>query len=124
MKAEAQPMANKQEAVGTIAIALAMYSVLLVAYALMAADRYLFPVLAVNVRQEFGFSLAGTGLLSTVFSLGLGLGGLPTGYALSRFSRRSVLLVGITSVVIEWRRRRRTADGRVDARQGRSGVIS
>ena len=36
----------------------------------------------------------------------------------------SVLLVGITSVAIEWRRRRRTADGRVDARQGRSGVIS
>jgi DHA1 family inner membrane transport protein len=95
MKPEAQPIANKREAVGTIAIALAMYSVLLVAYALMAADRYLFPVLAVNVRQEFGFSLAGTGLLSTVFSLGLGIGGLPTGYVLSRFSRKSVLLVGI-----------------------------
>ncbi len=95
MKAEAQPVANKQEAIGTTAIALAMFSVLLVAYALMAADRYLFPVLAVNVRREYGFSLAGTGLLSTIFSLGLGVGGLPTGYALSRFSRKSVLLVGI-----------------------------
>jgi len=36
----------------------------------------------------------------------------------------SVLGVGITSVAIEWRRRRRTADARVDARQGRSGAIS
>jgi DHA1 family inner membrane transport protein len=61
----------------------------------MAADRSLFPVLAVNVRGEFGFSLTGTGLLSTIFTLGLGIGGLPTGYALSRFSRKSVLLAGI-----------------------------
>jgi DHA1 family inner membrane transport protein len=95
MKAEAQPLANTQEVVGTTAIALAMFGVLLVSYALMAADRALFPLLAVNVRREFGFSLAGTGLLSTIFTLGLGLGGLPTGYALSRFSRRSVVLVGI-----------------------------
>jgi MFS family permease len=95
MRAEAQPVANKQGAGGTIAVALAMFSVLLVGYALMAADRELFPVLAVNVRREFGFSLVGTGLLSTIFTLGLGIGGLPTGYALSRFSRKSVVLVGI-----------------------------
>jgi len=36
----------------------------------------------------------------------------------------SVLLVGITSVAIEWRRRRRAAEGGVDARQGRGEVIS
>lgn len=34
----------------------------------------------------------------------------------------SVLLVGITSVVIEWRRRRRASEARVDAPQGRRGV--
>jgi len=72
-----------------------MYSVLLTAYALMAADRFLFPVLAPNVRQDFGFSLANTGLLSTIFTLGLGVGGLPTGYLLSRYSRKAVLLAGI-----------------------------
>jgi MFS family permease len=51
-----------------------MFGVLLVAYMLMAADRYLFPVLAPDVRREFGLSLADTGLLTTIFTLGLGLG--------------------------------------------------
>lgn len=76
-------------------IAIAMYCVLLVSYILMAADRYLFPVLASDVRKAFGFSLANTGLLSTIFTLGLGIGGLPTGYLLTRFSRKMVLLTGI-----------------------------
>ena len=72
-----------------------MYCVLLVAYSLMAADRYLFPFLSSDVRKEFGFSVPTIGLLSTIFTLGLGIGGLPTGYLLSRFSRKTVLLLGI-----------------------------
>jgi len=72
-----------------------MYCVLLVSYILMAADRYLFPVLAPDIRKAFGFSLANTGLLSTIFTLGLGIGGLPTGYLLARYSRKMVLLTGI-----------------------------
>jgi len=72
-----------------------MFCVLLVSYALMAADRYLFPILALDIRRDFGFSLANTGLLSTIFTLGLGLGGLPTAYLLARFSRKAVLLTGI-----------------------------
>jgi MFS transporter, DHA1 family, inner membrane transport protein len=75
--------------------ALTMFGVLLGAYMLMAADRYLFPVLAPDVRREFGFSLADTGLLTTIFTLGLGLGGLPTGFLLARFTRKSVLTLGI-----------------------------
>jgi DHA1 family inner membrane transport protein len=81
--------------IGRRAAAIAMYCVLLASYSLMAADRYLFPVLAPDVRREFGFSLANTGLLSTIFTLGLGIGGLPTGYLLSRFSRKMVLLTGV-----------------------------
>jgi DHA1 family inner membrane transport protein len=80
---------------GARGVAIAMYCVLLVSYILMAADRYLFPVLAPDVRKAFGFSLANTGLLSTIFTLGLGLGGLPTGYLLARYSRKMVLLTGI-----------------------------
>ncbi len=76
-------------------IAIAMYCVLLVSYVLMAADRYLFPVLAPDIRKAFSFSLPDTGLLSTIFTLGLGLGGLPTGYLLTRYSRKIVLLAGI-----------------------------
>lgn len=75
--------------------AIAMYCVLLVAYSLMAADRYLFPFLNSDVRKEFGFSVPTIGLLSTIFTLGLGIGGLPTGYLLSRYSRKTVLLLGI-----------------------------
>lgn len=80
---------------GARGIAIAMYCVLLASYTLMAADRYLFPVLAPDVRKAFGFSLANTGLLSTIFTLGLGIGGLPTGYLLARYSRKIVLLTGI-----------------------------
>jgi MFS transporter, DHA1 family, inner membrane transport protein len=72
-----------------------MYCVLLVSYILMAADRYLFPVLAPDIRKAFGFSLANTGLLSTIFTLGLGIGGLPTGYLLAHYSRKMVLMTGI-----------------------------
>jgi MFS family permease len=72
-----------------------MYCVLLVSYALMAANRFLLPTVATNVRQEFGFTLAATGLLTTIFTAGLGLGGLPTGYLLSRYSRKTVLMTGI-----------------------------
>ncbi len=50
---------------GARGVAIAMYCVLLVSYILMAADRYLFPVLAADIRT-FGFSLANTGLLSTM----------------------------------------------------------
>lgn len=76
-------------------LAIAMYCVLLASYVLMAADRYLLPVLAANVRQEFGFSLAQIGLLTTIFTLGLGIGGLPTGYLLSRWPRKRVAMTGI-----------------------------
>jgi MFS transporter, DHA1 family, inner membrane transport protein len=76
-------------------VAIVMYSVMLLSYALMAANRFLLPTVATNVRQEFGFTLARSGLLTTIFTVGLGLGGLPTGYLLSRFSRKTVLLCGI-----------------------------
>jgi MFS transporter, DHA1 family, inner membrane transport protein len=80
---------------GAQGIAIAMYCVLLVSYVLMAADRYLFPVLAPDIRKAFSFTLPDTGLLATIFTLGLGIGGLPTGYLLARYSRKMVLLAGI-----------------------------
>jgi len=85
----------EREQTGTPSVAIAMYCVLLASYILMAADRYLFPVIAPAVRREFGLSPATTGLLTTIFTLGLGVGGLTTGYILSRFPRRAVMLIGI-----------------------------
>jgi MFS family permease len=92
----AEPGSAAADRAGSPSVALVMYSVMLLSYALMAANRFLLPTVATNVRQEFGFTLAQSGLLTTIFTVGLGVGGLPTGYLLSRFSRKTVLLCGIT----------------------------
>jgi len=72
-----------------------MFGVLLGSYVVNAMDRQLFPLVAPEVRREFAFSLAGVGLLSTVFTLGMAVAGVPTGFLLARFSRRAVLQTGI-----------------------------
>ena len=72
-----------------------MFGVLLASYAINAMDRQLFPLLVPDVRREYAFSLAGIGFLSTVFTLGMAVAGIPTGYLLARFSRKTVLQVGI-----------------------------
>ncbi len=92
---EGQVSSTSAEMSGPKAVALAMFGLLLLSYVLMAADRYLFPVLAADIRKTFGFSLSNTGLLSTIFTLGLGVAGLPTGFLLARYPRKAVLLAGI-----------------------------
>jgi predicted MFS family arabinose efflux permease len=72
-----------------------MFGVLLASYAINAMDRQLFPLVAPEVRSEYGFSLATVGLLSTVFTLGMAVAGAPTGFLLARFSRKAVLQAGI-----------------------------
>ena len=72
-----------------------MFGVLLASYAINAMDRQLFPLVAPDVRREYGFSLAGIGLLSTVFTLGMAVAGAPTGFLLARASRKAVLQTGI-----------------------------
>jgi predicted MFS family arabinose efflux permease len=72
-----------------------VFGVLLASYAINAMDRQLFPLVAPEVRREYGFSLAGIGLLSTVFTLGMAAAGAPTGFLLARFSRKAVLQAGI-----------------------------
>ncbi len=76
-------------------LAIAMFVFLLAAYAINAMDRQLFPLIAPEVRREYGFSLAAIGLLSTIFTLGMAGAGIPTGYLLERFSRKTVLQIGI-----------------------------
>ena len=72
-----------------------MFAVLLGTYVINAMDRQLFPLLVPEVRRQYNFSLSDVGLLSTVFTLGMALAGLPTGYLLSRFSRKTVLQAGV-----------------------------
>ncbi|MCL6636599.1 MAG: MFS transporter [Alicyclobacillus sp.] len=75
--------------------AVAMFSVLLLAYVVNAMDRQLFPVLATDVRQALHLSLPQVGLASTIFTLGIGVAGIPTGYLLAKTSRKNVALLGL-----------------------------
>ena len=75
--------------------AIPMFVVLLVSYSLNAMDRQIFPLVTADVRREYGFTLANAGLLSTIFTLGMAVAGLPTGYLLSRYSRKAVFQLGI-----------------------------
>lgn len=76
-------------------VALWMFVILLLSYVVNAMDRQLFSVLAPDVRKALGLTLPQVGLAATVFTLGMGLAGIPTGYLLSRMSRRSVAILGL-----------------------------
>ena len=75
--------------------AILMFIVLLASYSINAMERQIFPLVAPDVRREYGFSLAQAGFLSTVFTLGMAIAGIPTGYLLSRFPRKAVFQLGI-----------------------------
>lgn len=70
-------------------------AVLLVSYGINAMDRTLFPMMLTDVRREYAFTLPQAGLMSTVFTIGMALAGVLTGYLMSRYSRRAVVQTGI-----------------------------
>jgi predicted MFS family arabinose efflux permease len=57
-------------------------------------DRMIFPVLLTDVRSEYHFGLSLAGLQSTMFALGMGLTGIPLGYALQRIRRKRIIIAG------------------------------
>ncbi|HLX14348.1 MAG TPA: MFS transporter [Bradyrhizobium sp.] len=77
------------------AIAIAAIAALIASYCVNAMDRTLFPLMLTDVRKEYGFTLPQAGLMSTFFTLGMTLAGIPTGYLMSRYSRKTVIQVGI-----------------------------
>src|SRR5579863_411166 len=77
------------------AIAVAAIAVLILSYGVNAMDRTLFPLILSDVRREYGFTLPQAGLTSTFFTLGMTLAGIPTGYLMSRYSRKAVIQIGI-----------------------------
>jgi MFS transporter, DHA1 family, inner membrane transport protein len=79
----------------TRTVALVMFGLLLVSYTLMSADRYLISMLGPDIRTALGLSLPQMGALTTMFTLGIALAGLPGGALIARTSRRTVLLLGI-----------------------------
>src|SRR5699024_4085418 len=76
-------------------LALGMFIVLLISYVLNAMDRQLFSILASDAREALGLSVPEIGLATTIFTLGMGIGALPTGFLLARIKRKSVVLVGL-----------------------------
>lgn len=58
-------------------------------------DRTLFPLLLTDVRREYGLGVPEAGLMSTIFTLGMAVAGIPTGYLMSRYSRKTVIQVGM-----------------------------
>ncbi len=79
----------------TLALSVVFLIILCLSYATNAADRQIFPTLLPAIRKAFGYDLKIAGLLSTVFTLGLAIAGIPTGYILDRTSRKSVILIGM-----------------------------
>jgi MFS transporter, DHA1 family, inner membrane transport protein len=75
--------------------ALWMFGLLLVSYTLMSMDRYLVSMLGPDIRAALGLSLPQMGALTTMFTLGIALAGLPAGALIARTSRKTVLLMGI-----------------------------
>jgi MFS family permease len=70
-------------------------AVLLASYGVNAMDRTLFPMMLTDVRREYAFTLPQAGLMSTVFTIGMALAGILTGYLMSRLSRKAVAQTGI-----------------------------
>jgi len=75
--------------------AMAMFGLLLVTYILMVADRFLVSMLATDIRGALDLSVPNMFALTTMFTLGLGIGGLPAAALIARFSRKAVLLTGL-----------------------------
>jgi MFS family permease len=79
----------------TTATAVTSLVILALSYVTNAMDRQVFPVVVPQVSKDLGFSLAQGGLLATIFTLGIGIAGVPTGFLLDRLSRKAVILLGI-----------------------------
>lgn len=76
-------------------VALGMFVVLLISYVLNAMDRQLFSIVAPDAREALGLSVPEIGLATTIFTLGMGIAALPTGFLLARIKRKFVVLIGL-----------------------------
>ena len=80
--------------VGAAAAAI-FFAICAATYVVNAADRLIFPIVVRPVAAEYGFSLSEGGTLATIYLMGLGLGGIITGYLLDRLSRKAAIIAGI-----------------------------
>lgn len=64
-------------------------------YVLNSMDRNLFPILVPDIKTEYGFSLGEVGLLASIFTLGVGIGGIPAAYIIDRYRTKAIILWSI-----------------------------
>jgi MFS family permease len=74
---------------------LAILLILDLAYFINAMDRQVFPVILPDVREALGVTSSQVGLLATIFTLGMGLAGIPAGYLTDRWGRKNMILAGL-----------------------------
>ncbi len=79
----------------SFALSILFLAVLCLAYSINAADRQIFPTLLPAIRKTFGYNIKIAGLLSTIFTLGLCVSGIPTGYITDRTSRKNIIMLGM-----------------------------
>ena len=84
---EARPVARHYDRL-TMRLAVVMLVIVAASYVINAADRQVFFVVLPGITEELSFSLASGGLLSTIFTLGIGVCGFPIGFVLDRYSRK------------------------------------
>jgi len=95
MNEAAEPTQQASEHSGPKMLAYAMFGLLLVTYILMVADRFLVSMLATDIRGALDLSVPNMFALTTMFTLGLGIAGLPAAALIQRFSRKAVILTGL-----------------------------
>jgi DHA1 family inner membrane transport protein len=95
MSQEQETTQQTSEHSGMNKAAMAMFGLLLLTYILMVADRFLVSMLAVDIRGALDLSVPNMFALTTMFTLGLGIGGLPAAALIARYSRKAVLLTGL-----------------------------
>jgi len=95
MSEAAQPSQQAPEGSAARKLAIAMFGLLLLTYVLMVADRFLVSMLATDIRGALDLSIPNMFALTTMFTLGLGIAGLPAAALIQRYSRKAVLLTGL-----------------------------
>lgn len=78
-----------------VAAAFAGIAVIISSYVINAMDRTLFPLILPEVARQYGFNLPEAGLMATVFTIGMAIAGVPSGYLMSRVARRTVAQTGL-----------------------------
>lgn len=92
---QATEQAAKAGLSGEKKTALAMFGLLLLTYVLMVADRFLISMLATGIKADLGLGTPDMFALTTMFTLGLGIAGMPAASLIQKYSRKAVLLTGL-----------------------------